>query len=273
MKVKKSRTVSSFPGRRWVVKAGSQMVCSGGPLLLRSWMSQVAQLKKTFGIELIWVTSGAIASAAERTNFSRKNRELPEKQALSAIGQPMVMDLYNLALNATGLLGAQVLLTAGDTQDKARRKNLQNTLEKLLEWQAVPILNENDAVATEEIRFGDNDSLSVLIAQMMNAERLVILTDVEGLYDSDPRDNPQAKLIHNKRNITENDLKKVAKSATSERGTGGMYSKLLAARNALKSGIVTHLMRGDLPQNLISLARGEQIGTEIGKAPQKRNRK
>ncbi len=269
MKTKRTRSTSAKPTRRWVVKAGSQMVCSGGPLLLRAWMSQVAQLRKQFAIEIIWVTSGAIASAAERTNFNRKNRELPEKQALSAIGQPMVMDLYNLALNATGLLGAQVLLTAGDTQDKVRRKNLQNTLEKLLEWQTVPILNENDAVATEEIRFGDNDSLSALIAQMMNAERLVILTDVEGLYDSDPRKNPRARLIHHKKDISQADLDKVAKNTTSERGTGGMYSKLLAAQNALKSGIITHLMRGDLPQNLLALASGEEIGTEIGNGQKK----
>jgi len=250
--------------RRWVVKAGSQMVCSGGPLLLRAWMAQVSSLKKEHGIEVIWVTSGAIASAAERTNFSRKERELPEKQALSAIGQPMVMDLYNLALNATGLLGAQVLLTAGDMKDKVRRQNLQNTLEKLLEWHAVPILNENDAVATAEIKFGDNDTLSALIAQMMRAERLVLLTDVDGLYDSDPKANQHARLINHKPKVTASDLAAVARNATGARGTGGMYSKLLAAQNAAKNGIVTNLMRGDHPQNLLSLARGIAIGTEIG---------
>lgn len=252
--------------RRWVIKAGSQMVCSGGPLLLRAWMAQVASLKKDHGIEVIWVTSGAIASATERTNFSRKKRELPEKQALSAIGQPMVMDLYNLALNATGLLGAQVLLTAGDMHDKTRRTNLQNTLEKLLEWHAVPILNENDAVATEEIKFGDNDTLSALIAQMMSAERLVLLTDVDGLYDSDPKKNKNARLINQKPSVTAADLAAVAGNATSTRGTGGMYSKLLAAQSAAKNGIVTNLMRGDHPQNLLSLASGVAIGTEIGAA-------
>src|SRR4051794_22664003 len=99
--------------RRWIVKAGSNMVISGGPILVRSWMAQIAQLRKQYGIEVIWVTSGAIALAVERTDFSARKRTLPEKQALSAIGQPIVMDLYNLALNATGYLGAQVLLTAG----------------------------------------------------------------------------------------------------------------------------------------------------------------
>lgn len=253
--------------RRWVVKAGSQMVCAGGALLLRAWMAQVAELKKRHGVEVIWVTSGAIASATERTSFKRKKRQLQEKQALSAIGQPMVMDLYNLALNATGLLGAQVLLTAGDIQDRARRTNLQNTLEKLLEWNAVPIINENDAVATDEIKFGDNDSLSAQIAKMMSAERLVLLTDVDGLFDRDPKKFKDAKLIRYQKSISAQDLQNVAKNAKSERGTGGMYSKLLAAKTANESRIVTHLMRGDHPSNLVQLARGQVIGTQIGGAP------
>ena len=242
------------------------MVCTGGALLLRAWMAQVSILKKQHGVEVIWVTSGAIASAADRTNFNRKKRALPEKQALSAIGQPMVMDLYNLALNATGLLGAQVLLTAGDMQDKTRRKNLQNTLEKLLEWNAVPILNENDAVATDEIKFGDNDSLSAHIARMVGAERLVLLTDVDGLFDGDPKKDKNATLIPFKKSITRADLGKVAKSSISSRGTGGMYSKLLAAQSAGRSGIVTHLLRGDHPLNLLQLAEGRALGTQIGGA-------
>jgi glutamate 5-kinase len=213
------------------------------------------------------VTSGAIASAMERTNFKSKKRTLDEKQALSAIGQPMVMDLYNLALNSTGLLGAQVLLTAGDIKDRDRRRNLQNTLEKLLDWQAVPILNENDAVATEEIKFGDNDSLSAKIAAMMKAERLVLLTDVDGLFESDPRSDPNAVLIPYRKLLTKKDLNLAGKTSGSDRGTGGMYSKLLAAQSAAKQGIITHLLRGDYPQNLLLLASGEHIGTQIGGRP------
>jgi glutamate 5-kinase len=258
---------SSRKPRRWVIKAGSQMVCMGGPLLLRAWMAQVAQLKKIHNIEVIWVTSGAIASASERTNFKKTHRTLGEKQALSAIGQPMVMDLYNLALNATGLLGAQVLLTAGDMRDRIRRRNLQNTLEKLLEWQTVPVLNENDAVATEEIKFGDNDSLSAKIAAMMKAERLLLLTDVDGLFDADPRSSPGAKLIPYRKAIAKSDLSLAGKKSGSGRGTGGMYSKLLAAQNASKQGIVTHLLRGDYPLNLLLLAEGERIGTQVGGEP------
>ncbi len=240
------------------------MVCAGGALLLRAWMTQVAQLKKQYHIEVIWVTSGAISSAADRTNFPRRKRTLPESQALSAIGQPIIMDLYNLALNATGLIGAQVLLTAGDMKERTRRKNLQSTLEKLLAWQAVPVLNENDAVATEEIRFGDNDSLASQIARMMRAERLILLTDVDGLYDSDPKKNKKAKLIAFRERVLPQDLRNAGKVGGSQRGTGGMYSKLLAAKNASRDEIVTHLMRGDFPSNLLSLAEGVAIGTQIG---------
>ena len=255
--------------RRWVVKAGSQMVCGGGPLLLRAWMNQVAQLKKNHRIEVVWVTSGAIASAVDRTGFKKPNgqrRTLPEKQALSAIGQPIVMDLYNLALNAHGLLGAQVLLTAGDMLDPKRRINLQNTLNTLLSWKMVPILNENDAIATEEIQFGDNDSLSGKIAEMMSAERLVLLTDVDGLFDSDPKTKPNARLIPYLEEVTSNLLGSTERHAGSSRSTGGMYSKLLAAQLAAKAGISTHLIRGDLPRPLLDLASGVSVGTQIGGA-------
>src|SRR5262245_19496006 len=149
--------------QRWVVKAGSNMVCSGGPLLLRAWMQQVAMLRRRYGIEVIWVTSGAIASAVDRADLfegSRRpslrkqsnayrlpregrKRTLAEKQALSAIGQPIVMDLYLLSLHAAGQLGAQILLTYDDLADRDRRTNFKNTLEQLLKWQVTPILNEN----------------------------------------------------------------------------------------------------------------------------------
>lgn len=250
--------------RRWVVKAGSQMVCAGGPLLMRVWMQQVAELRKKHNIEVIWVTSGAIALAVQKTEFTVKNRTLPQKQALSAIGQPLVMDQYNLALQANNLLGAQVLLTAGDIKDKDRRTNLQNTLTQLLKWKVIPIINENDAVATEEIKFGDNDSLSSKIAVMMKAERLILMTDVDGFFDGDPKKNKDAKLIHYKAKIGASDLKLANHKNVSARGTGGMFSKILAADQARKSGIITHLVRGDWPNNLLELAKGHAIGTQIG---------
>jgi glutamate 5-kinase len=251
--------------RRWIIKAGSQMVCAGGPKLVASWMKQIARLKSIHNIEVIWVTSGAIATAAIRTSYKNTKKTLPEKQALSAIGQPLIMNMYNTALDKTNLLGAQVLLTAGDMKDRARRRNLQNTFEKLLAWDILPIVNENDAVATEEIQFGDNDALSAKIAIMMKAERLILLTDVDGFYNSNPRTNKNAKLISHIKNVTKKDLKNAgAKTGGSKVGTGGMYSKLIAAENANKNKIITHLMRGDHLNNLLMIANGHLIGTQVG---------
>jgi glutamate 5-kinase len=253
--------------QRWVIKAGSRMVCEGGPLLMRSWMQQVAELKKKYNVEVIWVTSGAIAWATQRTNFKAKKRTLPQKQALSAIGQPLVMDQYNLALAATNLLGSQVLLTAGDMKEAIRKKNLQNTLNELLKWKVIPILNENDAVATEEIQFGDNDALASQVAIMMNAQRLILMTDVDGLYDGDPNSNPQASLISYRKKVTKAEFQMAPAKAKSKQGTGGMHSKLMAASIAWEKGIVTHLVRGDVPKNLILVAQGVNLGTQIGGRP------
>lgn len=255
--------MSNSRRRRWVVKAGSNMICSGGPLLLRSWMQQVAKLREGHGVEVIWVTSGAIASAVERTRIRKKKRDLSEKQALSAIGQPLVMDLYNLSLQAVGLMGAQVLLTYDDLADRGRRQNFRNTIEKLLEWDVTPILNENDAVATEEIRFGDNDSLSARVAVELGAERLLILTDVEGFFEGDPRKIKGAPLISELRGVSEKHLSSAGKSSGSSRGTGGMYSKLLAARHATRKGIETWLVKGDRPNILLDVVNGESVGTRI----------
>jgi glutamate 5-kinase len=250
--------------RRWVVKAGSKMVCDGGPLLMRAWMQQVAQLRKRHRVEVIWVTSGAIAWATDRTGFKKPKRTLPQKQALSAIGQPLIMDQYNLALQATDLLGSQVLLTAKEMKDAGSRKNLQNTLNELLRWEVIPILNENDAVATDEIKFGDNDALASRVAVMMKAERLVLMTDVDGLFEADPRKFPRAQMLTYCPRVGTAEKRMAGKKSSSGVGTGGMYSKLLAAERANREGIVTHLVRGDWPGNLLQLAEGKSLGTQIG---------
>lgn len=251
---------------RWVVKAGSNMVCNGGPLLIKSWAQQVSQLRRDYNIEVIWVSSGAIASAKSRiamNKIPKKNLKLNEKQALSAIGQPLVMDLYNMALQAESLRGAQVLLTSDDLNHRGRRQNLKNTLQTLLKWDIVPVLNENDTVATEEIQFGDNDSLSARVAIHMNADRLVILTDVDGLFDSDPTKNPQARLVPSLERIATKDLAQPGLKGKSQHGTGGMYSKLLASRLATQKGIDSFLVKGDLPSVLLQLAKGVSVGTHI----------
>ena len=249
--------------QRWVIKAGSNLLIQGGPLLIRDLMLQVETLKKKHKIEVIWVTSGAIGTARKRLGIQKKKKSsLSEKQALSAIGQPMVMDLYNLALQSCGLKGAQVLITYSDLANKNQLKNFQNTLETLLHWDVVPVLNENDAVATEEIRFGDNDSLSAKIAIALKADRLVILTDVDGVYDSDPSKNPSAKLISEIPKVTDQVLEMGGKSK-SEYGTGGMLSKLLAAQEASHNQITTFLVKGDHASVLLKIAKNEKVGTLV----------
>lgn len=253
---------------RWVVKAGSNMICSGGPMLIRAWMQQVAHLRKRSQIEVIWVTSGAIATAVDFLNEPMKaKRSVTQKQALAAIGQPLVLDLYTMGLRAQGLGAAQVLLTYEDLADGTRRENFQNTIEQLLEWKITPVLNENDAVATQEIRFGDNDSLSARVARAVGADRLVILTDVEGLYDSDPRKNPAARLVPELRSVTAGQVRKLAKESKGKggtaRGTGGMLSKLMAAKLASDAGVRTHLVKGDESNVLVELATGANVGTTI----------
>ena len=235
---------------------------------MHSWMKQVSRLRRLHGIEVIWVTSGAIPWAIERTDFKIKNRSLPHKQALSAIGQPLVMNQYLLALQASGTLGAQVLLTADDMGHSRRRENLVNSLKQLLRMGVVPILNENDAVATEEIQFGDNDSLAAQVATVMDAAKLVLLTDVDGLYDANPKVNPKAQLVTYRKGLNKIDFES-SRRGKSTVGTGGMYSKLLASQRAQKKGIVTHLVRGDRPNILLDIATGNYVGTQIGGSPRK----
>lgn len=258
--------------RLWVIKAGSQMVIDGGPRLIHSWMKQTNALKKKYGIDVIWVTSGAIATARIATANTLKRRSqiaLAEKQAYSALGQPMVMDLYNRALKKEGRLGSQVLLTADDLANGKRRANLTRTLSTLLAWGVLPIINENDAVSTEEIQFGDNDRLSALVAGSMHAERLVLLTDVEGLFDSDPKKNKNAKLVSRLDRISKTLVASLSGSSVAGFGTGGMLSKILAAQTARRYDITTHLVKGSHPNAILKLAAAASnpgsstIGTTI----------
>jgi glutamate 5-kinase len=247
--------------RIWVIKAGSSTLAEGGPLLIRSWMNDIAELQQSHRIQFVWVTSGAIASGRTRTGKS-KSQKVPEKQALSAIGQPLLMNLYLTALQSLGLVGAQVLLTASDMADPERAHNLQSTLRTLLQWNCIPVLNENDATATEEIRFGDNDQLSAQVSRLVGAEKLILLTDVAGLFDRDPHRFSKAKLLSKIQGVSDKTLR-LAGGTTSSVGTGGMRSKLLAAKIASESGIVTHLVEGMTPHILKQVALGNPVGTTV----------
>jgi glutamate 5-kinase len=245
----------------WVIKIGSQLITDGGPLLIRALIQEISELVKEESLRVVWVTSGAIASARQRLKYQWYS--LPEKQALSALGQPMLMELYNLALQSQGLMGAQVLLSYSDFRRKESRTNLRNTIEKLLEWQVVPLLNENDAVATDEIQFGDNDQLSAMVACELKADRLIILTNVQGLYDRDPSEEG-AQLIPFLDHVDQRIIKRTVSSRKSTQGRGGMSSKLLAAQIAWKQGVPTTIVQGIQDKVITRLWKGEPLGTAIG---------
>ncbi len=245
----------------WVIKIGSQLITDGGPLLIRALIQEISTLIKSRQLKIVWVTSGAIASARQRLQYQWHT--LPEKQALSALGQPMLMELYNLALQSQGLMGAQVLLSYSDFRRRESKVNLCNTINKLLEWDVVPLLNENDVVATDEIQFGDNDQLSAMVACELHADRLVILTNVEGLYDRHPSE-AGAKLIPFLPVVNNQVISKTVSAKKSDVGRGGMSSKLLAAQRAWKQGTPTTIVQGSLDHVITRLKKGEELGTAIG---------
>ncbi len=274
MKKKPSQTAvkkNSKKKQLWVIKIGSQLITEGGPLLIRALIQEVANLIKNDDLDIVWVTSGAIASARQRlaTTSARQRqnnqkKSLPEKQALSALGQPILMELYNLALQSQGLMGAQVLLSYSDFRRSESRANLRNTIAQLLSWKTLPILNENDAVATDEIQFGDNDQLSAMVACELKADRLLILTNVEGLYDRHPSDK-EAQLISFLPAIGSAIIKKTVSAKKSESGSGGMASKLQAAQRAWAQKIPTVIVQGSEPKVLTRIWKNENLGTAIGK--------
>ena len=231
-----------------------------GPLFIASLVRDIAELRQKFGIDVVLVTSGAIASA--RLRLQRTWKTLPEKQALSALGQPMIMTTYNTALNSHGLIGAQVLLTYNDFKQPSNRTNFKNTIRQLRKWGAVPILNENDAVATDEIQFGDNDLLSALVAKELRAKKLILMTDVEGVFDRHPSEK-EAKLIQQLRGVSKQMLTVAKTAKKSKLGRGGILSKLTAAKKASEAGVVSYVVRGSRAHVLQEIASGRCPGTEI----------
>ncbi len=185
--------------RRWVIKVGSSLVTAKGQGLdhaaIAQWAAQMARLHKS-GVEVVLVSSGAVAEGMARLGLKKRPESLHELQAAAAVGQMGLVQAYETAFEAHGLHTAQVLLTHEDVSDRGRYLNARGTLKTLLALGVVPVINENDTVATDEIRLGDNDTLAALAVNLVEADLLVILTDQDGLYDTDPRDNPQARLLH-----------------------------------------------------------------------------
>lgn len=214
------------------------------------------------GIQVILVSSGAIAMGVGKLRLSERPKEISKKQAVAAVGQSELMYAYDKAFSEYGHTVAQILMTADDFDHEARHSNFTNTVDALLRFGAIPIINENDSVATDEIKVGDNDTLSALVAASVSADTLVLLSDIDGLYTGDPRTDPDAKLITTVDCITE-DIEAMAGSAGTERGTGGMKTKLHAARIATEAGCRMIITNGSKPANLYRIAEGKAIGTEF----------
>ncbi|GJH21327.1 glutamate 5-kinase [Caballeronia novacaledonica] len=251
--------------KRIVVKVGSSLVTNDGRGLdhaaISRWASQIAALREQ-GKEVVLVSSGAIAEGIHRLGWTKRPREIDELQAAAAVGQMGLAQVYESSFGAHGIRTAQILLTHADLADRERYLNARSTLLTLLRLGAVPIINENDTVITDEIKFGDNDTLGALVANLIEGDALVILTDQRGLFTADPRKDLNATLVEQADAGTP-ELEQMAGGAGSSLGRGGMLTKILAAKRAAHSGANTVIASGREADVLTRLASGEMIGTQL----------
>ncbi|QJD82473.1 glutamate 5-kinase [Cohnella herbarum] len=250
-------------GKRIVVKIGSSSLTSDEGGLnrqhVRFFADELASLHAD-GHQVLLVTSGAIAAGFRRLGYSSRPKLVHEKQAAAAVGQALLMEAYQEALNASGVIAAQILLTRPDFSNRSRAQNATRTIEELLKQQAIPIINENDTVAVDEIKFGENDSLSALVANLVKADGLYILTDMDGVYTGDPRKVPDAVRIE-RVEVLSDELYRIAGGAGSSVGTGGMRSKIEAARIAMQGGVPLFVGRVSEPGDLLAAVAGHGKGT------------
>ena len=249
--------------RRIVVKVGSSLVTNEGRGLdekaIGEWCRQLAALVRD-GREVVMVSSGAIAEGMKRLGWRTRPHEIHELQAAAAVGQMGLAQVYETQLRANGMGSAQVLLTHADLADRERYLNARSTLVTLLALGVVPVINENDTVVTDEIKFGDNDTLGALVANLVEADALVILTDQKGLFTADPRQDPAARFV-DEAAAGDPELEAMAGGAGSSIGRGGMITKILAAKRAAGSGASTVIAWGREQDALVRLSKGEAIGT------------
>ena len=249
--------------KRLVVKVGtSTLTYETGKTNIRRMMklcSVLADLHNS-GIDVVLVTSGAIGVGVGKLGLCEKPSDIPGRQAAATVGQCELMFMYDKFFGEYGQKIGQLLVTKSDFENDIRRENLSNTFEKLFEYGAIPVVNENDSVATEEIVYGDNDSLSAIVATLIGADGLVILSDIDGLFDSNPMENEDARLIPVVEKIDES-VFALCGGAGTKRGTGGMVTKVHAAQIAGEKGIPTVVMNGTAPQDIYKLIDGRQVGT------------
>jgi len=249
--------------KRVVVKIGSGVLTDGDGALDAAVIGRIcddlAELRRK-GLQVVLVSSGAIAAGRSVLGLPDKPRTIPQKQATAAVGQTRLMRAYEEALAPHGIIASQVLLTSEDLASRQRFLNARATLDTLLELGALPIINENDTVVVDEIKFGDNDNLSALVTNVAEAQLLVIMTDVEGFFSADPRTNPDARLVPLVKQITR-DLERAAGGSGSTVGTGGMATKLAAAKKAGKNGAPTIMVPGKRPGVVVAALGGAEVGT------------
>ena len=248
-----------------VIKVGSTLVTNRGQGLdheaIGRWAAQMAELR-AMGKQVVMVSSGAIAEGVQRLGWTKRPTDIHELQAAAAVGQMGLVQVYETSFATYGIRTAQVLLTNADLADEQRYQNARMTLLTLLKHGVVPIINENDTVVTDEIKFGDNDTLGALVTNLIQADALIILTDQGGLYSADPRKDPSATLIQDAV-AGDSQLEAMAGGAGSDIGTGGMLTKVLAAKLAAKSGASTVIASGLEANVLVRLAKGESIGSQL----------
>lgn len=248
---------------RIIVKVGTSTLTHSSGLLnfsqIENIVKQLADLHNK-GYEVVLVSSGAIGAGMGKLGLKNKPKNIPEKQATAAVGQCILLHIYEKMFSEYGQTVAQVLLTKEDMVDPTRYKNAYNTLTVLLDQGVIPIINANDAVMTNEIKLGDNDTLSALVSNLINADLLIILSDIDGLYDSDPRSNPDAKLIDFVDEVTK-EIENVAEDSNTKLGTGGMITKLQAAKLANSKGTSTIIVNGCIPNIILNVLDGKDVGT------------
>ena len=250
--------------KRWVVKIGSALLTANGNGLdkeaIALWAEQIVHQLES-GIEIIIVSSGAVAEGMSRLNWIERPNSVHGLQVAAAVGQTGLVQAYESQFQEYGRNTAQILLDHDDISNRERYLNVRNTLQELIKLGVIPVINENDTVATDQIRFGDNDTLAALVANIIDADLLVILTDQDGLFDADPRKNPNANLITNGSSQDESLLELAGSSSTL--GRGGMITKLKAAKLAARSGANTVIAGGRVNQILSRLSEGEALGTML----------
>jgi glutamate 5-kinase len=249
--------------KRVVIKVGTTTLTHDTGLLnlerIEILVRQISNLHN-HGYEVVLVTSGAIGAGMGKLNLNERPKNLPEKQAIAAVGQVALIHLYQKIFAEYGKTVGQLLLTASDINERNRYLNGRNTCFSLFNLGVIPIINENDAIAVEEIKVGDNDTLSAFVSTLIDADLLIILSDIDGLYDSNPKKNPNAKLISLVPQLNE-EIINMAGGSDSKFGTGGMATKLNAAEIAINSGTNMVIAQGNKPENLMAIVKGEDIGT------------